>query len=526
MKRLLTLLLAAFLTTVSVFPQEKAANSIKKDISSEEMKFLSSDALEGRNTGSKGNDTAAEYISRAALNAGLKPLPGRQDLFQTLEYLKVSILPDSSVISVTDTTGRILFTDKIIPMMSPKSRVDLSGEIVFAGYGFSSSVEKYNDFEGLSLKDKIVIIMTRTPDLSGSGLPSGTSEVDENTEVRKLAMLIFSQPKAILYVTDPSLETENGLNDLRATGDYQLVPLFKTEMFDFSLNVYMISRETANALLLKSGQTLNSLQGKIAESKKPSSFTVPDTRASVKISVSYDTVTSSNVVGYLEGSDPVLKNECVIYTAHYDHVGIDSEGDIRNGANDNASGTIGLLNVARAFSGLERKPLRSIVFLWTTGEEVGLHGSSYYVNNPLFPLENTVADINFDMIGRSVRDTDTGRSPTGEIDITGKDTIKVISGGNSKGLVDIAKEACSAVDLYGIDEGKGTHFSGSDHFPFYRKGIPVLFFFSGLHKDYHQPTDDFEFIDFDKLVKVSKAGFLTGYKIANTRERPVAEKKQ
>jgi len=131
-----------------------------------------------------------------------------------------------------------------------------------------------------------------------------------------------------------------------------------------------------------------------------------------------------------------------------------------------------------------------------------------------------VADINFDMIGRSRRETDTGASLSGEIDITGPDTIKIISGGDTPALLNFAKEACLQAGINVIDEGKGSHFSGSDHYPFYRKGIPALFFFSGLHKDYHRETDDFEFIDFDKLVRVSRAGFLTGYKVASTPERP------
>jgi hypothetical protein len=124
------------------------------------------------------------------------------------------------------------------------------------------------------------------------------------------------------------------------------------------------------------------------------------------------------------------------------------------------------------------------------------------------------------MIGRSKRETDTGASLSGEIDITGHDTIKIVSGGDTPGLLNDAIAACTQSGITVIDEGKGSHFSGSDHFPFYRKGIPALFFFSGLHKDYHRETDDFEFIDFDKLVKVSKAGFLTGYKVASTSERP------
>jgi Zn-dependent M28 family amino/carboxypeptidase len=273
-------------------------------------------------------------------------------------------------------------------------------------------------------------------------------------------------------------------------------------------------------MLGKASLTLKQLQDSIAQVKRPVSFIIPNLKAEVTINVARDTVTSSNIVGYIEGSDPLLKNECVIYTAHYDHVGRNSSGNIFNGANDNASGSVGLLNVARAFTSLNRKPPRSIVFLWTTGEEEGLHGSTYYVDNPLFPLDKTVADINFDMIGRSRRETDTGSSLTGEIDITGSDTIKIISGGDTPGFIDIAEDACAQAGLAVIDEGKGEHFSGSDHYPFYRKGIPALFLFTGLHKDYHRETDDFEFIDFDKLLKVSKAGFLTGYRVASEPGRP------
>jgi Zn-dependent M28 family amino/carboxypeptidase len=302
------------------------------------------------------------------------------------------------------------------------------------------------------------------------------------------------------------------------------VPLFKTQFFSFNINAYTITREAADMMLGRSNLTLEKLQDSIASVKKPVSFVIPDLKAEISIKVAKDTVISSNIIGYIEGSDSVLRKECVIYTAHYDHVGKDARGNIYNGANDNASGSVGLLNVARAFSTLDKKPLRSVVFLWTTGEEEGLHGSSYYIDNPLFPLDKTVVDINFDMIGRSRRETDTGASLSGEIDITGRDTIKIISGGDTPDLLDLAKDACKKTGIFAIDEGKGTHFSGSDHYPFYRKGIPVLFFFTGLHKDYHRQTDDFEFIDFDKLVRVSQAGFLTGYQVASTPERPVTVK--
>src|SRR5690606_9814201 len=139
----------------------------------------------------------------------------------------------------------------------------------------------------------------------------------------------------------------------------------------------------------------------------PASFLFSNLRARININVVKDTVTSNNIIGYIEGSDSDLRNEAVIFTAHYDHVGKDPAGNIFNGANDNASGSVGLLNIATAFAALEKKPARSLIFLWATGEEEGLHGSTYYTEKALFPLEKTVAAINFDMIGRSRRETDT-----------------------------------------------------------------------------------------------------------------------
>jgi hypothetical protein len=511
--------LAALLVASSLYSQDKALKSITRDEAEKHMKYLSSDALEGRRTGSEGNNAAAAYISSAALEMGVKPLPGQKDLFQPLEYLKVTIVQGESKITLTDSTGTPLHSSEITAVMPPSDSVSFRGDVVFAGYGYMNTEEKYNDFSGLSLKGKIVIVMTRNPDLKGSGMPSSDDGISEMTEARKLQLIMLQQAKAIFFVGDPALGNDITSDLIPMGSSYQLKPLFKKQ-FSFDINAYVITREVADQMLGRANLTLKKLQDSIAMIEKPVSFVIPDLKAEVTINVTKDTVTSSNVIGYIEGSDSVLKKECVIYTAHYDHVGKNSSGNIFNGANDNASGSVGLLNIAHAFTSLNKKPARSIVFLWTTGEEEGLHGSTYYIDNPPFPIDKTVADLNFDMIGRSRRETDTGTSLTGEIDITGRDTIKIISGGDTPGLLDLAKEACTQSGITVIDEGKGTHFSGSDHFPFYRKGIPALFFFTGLHKDYHRETDDFEFIDFDKLLKVSKAGFLTGYMVAAAPERP------
>jgi hypothetical protein len=505
---------AALIAAIPAYSQEKALQVITREVSMMHMKYLSSDSLEGRRTGSEGNNAAADYISSAALKTGVSPLPGHDGLRQTLEYIRITPVPGSSEILVKDTTGNTLHRAEVMPLMPPNDNVSLSGEVVFGGYGYTNSENKYNDFAGISVNDRIVIIMTRVPELRGSGMPAPGTGISEMTEVRKLPMIMLQKAKAVFFVSDPALGSNVSADLLSMGGSYQLVPLFRPQIFNFTLNAYSISAETADMLLKSSGLTLKQMQDSIASTRKPASFIIPGVRADINITVARDTVTSSNIIGYIEGSDPVLRNEAVMFTAHYDHVGKDVAGNIYNGANDNASGSVGLLNIASAFAALEKKPARSMVFLWATGEEEGLHGSSYYTENPVFPLEKTVAVINFDMIGRSRRETDVGASLSGRVDITGPDTIKVISGEDCPELVSLATDACMKSGIHMIDEGKGAHFSGSDHFPFYKKGIPVLFFFSGLHSDYHKPSDDFEFIDFDKLIKVSEAGFLTGYHVA------------
>lgn len=514
------LLIAALLISFTAFSQKNSLNAISVDEIKAHMKYLSSDALQGRRTGSEGNIKAGEYIATEAMKMGLKPLPGNKDMFQTLSFIKSTTYADSSFIVLRDTLGNILSNVSFSPLMIPSERIDLSGEVIFAGYGYMNSKTKYSDFQGFSFKDKIVIVMTRKPDLDGDGMPAKDEEVDEMTEMRKLTPLLMQGPKAILFVADPAYGDKPVSGAFSFGETYKLSPLFRKAYFDFSLNLCFITAEEANKLLSPSGQTLDYLQKKIAETKKPVTFNVPGAMADMIIGIKQDTVYSSNIVGYFEGSDKVLKDECVIYTSHYDHVGIESDGTINNGANDNASGSIGLLSIARAFSVLKNKPARSVVFLWTTGEEEGLYGSNYYIENPLIPLDKTVAEMNFDMIGRSRMAADTGKVMGELLDITGPDTIKLLSARDSKELIDITVASGNEVGITVLDDGKGTHFSGSDHYPFVLKGIPSIFFFTGLHRDYHKSTDDYEFIDFNKILKVSRAGFLSGYKVANNPARP------
>ena len=215
----------------------------------------------------------------------------------------------------------------------------------------------------------------------------------------------------------------------------------------------------------------------------------------------------------------MLKNEFIVFSGHYDHIG--TSGDkVNTGADDDASGCAAILSIAEAFQGLEKKPLRSILFLWVSGEEVGLFGSETYVNNPLFPLENTLADLNMDMIGRTRSIADS----TDETPMTGPDTVFVITGGQSKDLLEIAdnidRKSKLAFDysLSGRDHPLQL-FSRSDHFNFVEKDIPVLFFTTGLHSDYHSPRDVVEKIDFKKMELITRTMYEIGLTLANRKTR-------
>ena len=345
----------------------------------------------------------------------------------------------------------------------------------------------------------------------------------------KLTPLLFTRAKAVLIVADP----KSGYSSLEEqfpgiSGELNSAISLKGQkprimQMPNMPKIMIVHRDVAEELLRESSYNLSGLQSKIDETGKPFSIEIPDKKVKITEVVKTEDMHLNNVAAYIEGSDPVLKNEYIVYSAHIDHIGISSQG-VNTGADDNASGCAGLLSIAEAFQNLKKKPLRSVLFLWVSGEEIGLLGSRYYVNNPLVPLENTLVNLNADMIGRVKGPADT----TADNPMTGPKEVFVISDNQSKELTTIAEavDQQSVLDFNFSLSGRNHPlqlFSRSDHYNFVVKDIPVLFFFTGLHTDYHSPEDVVEKINFEKMELIAETMFQIGYEVANKKKRIVVD---
>jgi Zn-dependent M28 family amino/carboxypeptidase len=524
---------------VMVFSQKNSAsvNHISSSDLSSYVSFLASPLLKGRMNGEEGLEIASQYIASQARLIGLKPANGNS-YFQPYYITEKSIDKDKTRIEViTDGKDTISLNDPFFQLVpTGPSDFIVEGEVVFAGYGIKSDKYKYNDFENIKPEGKIILMMDRAP-MSEDGKKSQFEEPNWSSSMSfqmKLTSLIFSKAKAILIVSDPKSgfrslgESSPGfagyLNS--QTSSFSFKGEKEAPVNSFMANmpkVFFVDRSLADTLLKGTGHTLDELQKSIDTSLKPHSFIIENKQLKIKeVSVTKEKVLS-NVAGYIEGSDPVLKNEIVVFSGHYDHIGA-SGNKVNTGADDDASGCAALLSMAEAFSSLDKKPLRSILFLWVSGEEIGLFGSKSYTENPLFPLDKTVADLNMDMIGRVKEAADS----TDETPMTGPDEVFVITDNQSKELSAIADEIDRKSSLsFDYSLSGRDHplqlFSRSDHYNFVKKDIPVLFFTTGLHSDYHTPRDVVEKIDFKKMEMITRTMYEIGLTVANRRTRLIVD---
>ena len=469
------------------------------EITAEEIQrhinFLASDDLKGRDSGTEELFEAANYISDEFNSYGLYPL-FEGNYLQAFPFIKSIELTENNslVFSIGD--------EKITPTLKEEyttvpfsGNTSIEGSLVFAGFGISASDLDYDDYNGIDVTGKIVVVMRSTPE---PDVPH--SEFDIHSPLRKKASVARDKGAiGIIFI--------NSFDDHKKEDD-----LIEFEydrggaITDFS--VLNVKRDIIERLFAFNDFNFKEYYDKIIETKEPASFEFKNSTVSIVTEINEIESISWNVGGYLKGNDPELKDEYIIIGAHFDHLGMGGDGSlyrgdelkIHNGADDNASGTTGVLELAEKFSSEKDNIKRSVVFLAVSGEELGLLGSNYFVNNMPFPTEDAVTMINMDMIGRM------------------KDSSLIVYGtGTSSNWKDLLNEHNNyGFNLTFNDEGYGP----SDHSSFYGKKIPVLFFFTGTHEDYHKPSDDSEKINAEGEEAILHYVYNVSIDIDQNPERP------
>ncbi len=481
-----------------------------------DVTFLASDEREGRAPGSSGIEAAAKFIAETFKSLGLKTAPGADGYFQEFTLAGRPTLGAANDLAIHTQNGKELRAElktSYTPLAIGSSGSAEKMAIVFAGYGITARDEKtgldYDDYAGIDVKGKAVLIIRREPQQDREDSPFNGRKTSEYATFRHKATNAFQHGAAMVLLVNDLAGLEGGKDNLLG-----LVQVRREEDTSSKLPFVMVTRDFADQILAAAGSPkLADIEARIDSDLRPRSRELQGVSVTARVTIDRPGITTRNVVGVLEGSGP-LADETIVIGGHYDHLGRGGllsgslavlSSEIHNGADDNASGTATVLEMARRLS-TRRDPLpRRVVFIAFSGEEKGLLGSQYYVDHPLFPLNKTVMMINFDMVGRlnlkrELTMIGTGTSPGSEF------VVEAL--GKSSGLT-IKK-------VTGLTDG----FGGSDHQSFYAKDVPVLFAFTGVHPDYHRPSDDSDRINYGGMARICDYMELLALDLIRRPERP------
>ncbi len=533
------------------------------------LAFLSSDLLEGRDTASRGYMLAAEYAASLFQIWGLKPAgdmpapsfrfmrggpppaPAKRTYFQNIAFRETS--------DVTGTLTLTLRQGVLEKSQTYLQGIDFSGissaaqtltaPVVFAGYGIQEKAANWDDFKGIDVKGKIVLILTEAPGKDNPESPfQKTKELKDKYFPEAPAMRMFRRrggggkleelnklgPAAILQVENQGqdADTYNQLATQRQPSDERpintsprrrmSIPGLGGMMAGGGPPVVTITREIANAILENTGKTIDDLKRSIETSLKPASMDLAGAKITLESSATVKLAKCVNVLGMIEGSDPELKQEVVVIGGHMDHLG-QFDNYIYNGADDNGSGSIGVLAAARAFAANPVKPKRSVIFALWTGEEKGLLGSRYYVEHPFIPMEKTAMYFNMDMISRAYDEQSFSRMsrmfqfPGGEDLIKKIDLAEFLTVSYTTGMDDLVRKANQYVGLHVFlrESEPGQASGGSDHASFAPKNIPFVYSMAAMTPDYHQTSDSVDKVAGELLAKACRLTYLVSFSAAD-----------
>lgn len=476
----------------SLFAQQnpvamKYGDMISSDHLKENLSIIASDAMEGRATGTRGQKMAAAFIKAEFESYGLTA-PVNGDYYQPVTLY--SVVPGNSYLAL----GKSRYNNyEHVVYFGNSNTEELGATVVLVASGKEEDVEKAD------VAGKAVLLLTNT-----SRISTNPAVILARKKGAKVVLVCNSQTHEDFISTARQFKSFLGSR----------ISLEKPELSTDSHGIFILSPLVVKDL---TGKTVEQLSGEPTTAKKISSLNI-NYRAVTKVR----TLQSENVLGYLEGTDK--KDEVLVVTAHYDHIGVSGSGEdrINNGADDDGSGTVTVLELAKTFAQAKADgvgPRRSILFMTVTGEEEGLLGSDYYTKHPVFPLSSTVVNLNIDMIGRT--DNEHEGKPD-YVYVIGSDKL-------SKDLHTLSERVnltYTQLDfdyLYNDENHPTSLYKRSDHWNFAKNNVPIIFYFDGIHKDYHRPSDEVDKIQFDLLTKRAKLVFYTAWEIANRDGRIVSD---
>jgi len=490
-------------------------SSIELDALKEKLSTYSSDEFEGREAGKKGQIIAVEYLKEHYIKNNIQSLIN-DTYFQTVP-LKIIKEPK---VSITINNKEFVKYDDYVILSAGENDFDVkSKQVIYAGYGINDSL--YNDYENIDVKNKIVIATKGEPiNEEGNYSLTKTKELSRWSKggsfTLKKQQAIDLGAIAFLYIDEDMLKRYGDWYKRRGHEENERLELDVNTETEESKDIpsFVIGETISNEIIINKKKSLPNSSQKIK------------TKIKISYNIKEEKIKSQNVAAVIKGSE--FPEEYIIITAHLDHVGM-SDGEVYNGADDDGSGTVAIMQISEAFQKAVKDgygPKRSIIFLHMTAEEKGLLGSKYYTNyDPLVPLKNTVTNLNIDMIGRI--DPNREEKNRNYIYLIGSDII-------SQDLHDISEETAKkysnlVLDYRYNDPTRKVFESGryienryyyrSDHYNFAEKNIPIIFYFSGTHEDYHKPTDTVDKIEFDLLQQRTKLIFHTAWELANRDER-------
>jgi hypothetical protein len=522
--------LLASLPLVLLADSDAGLQTIRADALKGHVYFLASDEMGGRDSLSPEGRIAAQYIAGFYHRYQLKPVGDGGTYFQNFPMVEAHIDRSASYLRARvgstpaggGTSNRdYTFGPDFTMGRQGSADVSVDAPLVFAGYGISAPEYQYDDFAGVNVAGKVVMVLNHEPQEGNpqSRFMGGFNTVHaynfwkpEVIRQRGAAAILMVQestthrpPRRASAPTNAQIRTDRPAHTL--TSPYMDLPLFN------------ITRRVADELLASTGKTIDQLEAEITSSGAPRSIPVPGVSVEARRAITDRRVVQTrNVVGVIEGSDPVLKNEYVLVTGHYDHVG-QKDQFIYHGADDNASATAAVLAIAEAFRALPAPPKRSVMFLVFEAEEDGLLGAFHYITNPIVPLDKTVAVLNMDMIGRD-EDSPTWNTHAAD-NVNGVNLIGTLYSPDMRKVVEAENREIGLKLDYKTDaDDREGWFSRSDHYPFAIKGVPVAFFNTGENPDYHTPNDTWDRINYPKMEKIVRLVYLSTRSLANSSSRP------